>query len=112
MPSTDALVGKTLGSYQIQRELGRGGMGVVYLAHEQSLQRVVAVKVLAPHLAHDATYVKRFVREARAAARLPLGQTRCLAFPAGQFLWLAAVALVRRPRLWPLRHRALLPRRG
>ncbi len=45
-------------------------MGVVYLAHEPSLDRVVAVKVLAPHLAQDAAYVKRLVREARAAAQL------------------------------------------
>ena len=70
MPSNDSLVGKTLGSYQIQREIGRGGMGVVYLAHEQSLRRVVAVKVLAARLTDDAAYVKRFIREARAAAQL------------------------------------------
>jgi formylglycine-generating enzyme required for sulfatase activity/predicted Ser/Thr protein kinase len=70
MASSNSLVGKTLGSYQVQREIGRGGMGVVYLAHEQSLGRVVAVKVLASRLADDAAYVKRFGREARAVARL------------------------------------------
>jgi eukaryotic-like serine/threonine-protein kinase len=70
MASSDSLVGKTLGSYQVQREIGRGGMGVVYLAHEQSLQRVAAIKVLASRLADDAACVKRFGREASAVARL------------------------------------------
>ena len=70
MNPPDSLIGRTLGTYQIQREIGRGGMGVVYLAHEQSLQRAVAAKVLAPHLAQDEAYVARFVREARAVAQL------------------------------------------
>ena len=61
---------KSIGSYEIIRELGRGGMGVIYKAHEQSLNRVVALKVLAPHLDKDATFVKRFRREARAMAQL------------------------------------------
>ena len=70
MPSNDSLVGKTLGSYQIQREIGRGGMGVVYLAHDSSLSRRVAIKVLNPSLRTDAEYVRRFMREARSIARL------------------------------------------
>lgn len=58
------------GSYQIERELGRGGMGVVYLARELRLERPVAIKVLPPHLTGDATVRERFLREARTAAQL------------------------------------------
>ena len=58
------------GEYSLQRELGRGGMGVVYLARDVQLDRDVAIKVLPAHLASDASARERFVREARMAARL------------------------------------------
>jgi hypothetical protein len=64
------LVGRQLGKYQIQAEIGRGGMGIVYQAHDPLLDRKVAIKVLAPHLVWEAGFVERFLREARAAARL------------------------------------------
>lgn len=58
------------GEYSLQRELGRGGMGVVYLARDVQLDRDVAIKVLPTHLAHNAVDRERFLREARTAARL------------------------------------------
>lgn len=58
------------GEYSLQRELGRGGMGVVYLARDVQLDRDVAIKVLPPHVAHTAAARERFVREARTAAGL------------------------------------------
>ena len=64
------LVGRRLGKYEIRAEVGRGGMGTVYLAHDPFLQRRVAIKVLAPHLVGQPGLIERFLREARAAARL------------------------------------------
>src|SRR5215208_5777218 len=58
------------GEYSIQRELGRGGMGIVYLARDVQLDRDVAIKVLPSHLARAAESRERFLREARTAARL------------------------------------------
>jgi len=59
-----------IGHYKIVSELGRGGMGVVYKAHEESLNRFVAIKVLGEHLEGETEYVERFLREARSAAAL------------------------------------------
>jgi len=59
-----------LGPYDLVRELGRGGMGVVYLAFEESLQRKVALKLLSPALSEDSQSIARFLREARSAASL------------------------------------------
>ena len=56
------------GQYTVQRELGRGGMGVVYLAREERLDRLVAIKILPP--AADGELRDRFLREARTAAQL------------------------------------------
>ena len=64
------LVGTRLGKFQLQAEIGRGGMGAVYKGYDPQLDRFVAVKVLAPHLAWEQEFVERFLREARAVARL------------------------------------------
>jgi serine/threonine protein kinase/WD40 repeat protein/Flp pilus assembly protein TadD len=61
---------RQLGDYQILREVGRGGMGVVYEAQQLSLGRHVAIKVLPSHALLDPRQLARFQREARSAARL------------------------------------------
>jgi WD40 repeat protein/serine/threonine protein kinase len=61
---------ESLGDYRIIREVGRGGMGVVYEAVQESLGRHVALKVFAPWARADPRQIERFRREARAAARL------------------------------------------
>ena len=58
------------GRYRFERRLAVGGMAEVWEAHDQVLDRPVAIKVLHPHLAGDQTFVERFRREAIAAARL------------------------------------------
>lgn len=69
MPS---LVGTSIsgdvGAYEIQRQLGCGALGMVYLAREMSLNRPVALKLLHPHLAYDEAMVRRFRRDAQTAA--------------------------------------------
>ncbi|MBV9464094.1 MAG: serine/threonine protein kinase [Verrucomicrobiae bacterium] len=62
--------GLVIGKYLMIHEIGRGGMGTVYLAKHQELGRLVAVKFLARHLAYDKLYVELFLREAKAAAKL------------------------------------------
>src|ERR1044071_75087 len=65
------LVGQTLDEkYLIERELGRGGMGTVYLATHVGTERPVAVKVIAPQYMERSEFIERFRREARAAGRL------------------------------------------
>lgn len=65
------LVGKTVGSrYEIRALLARGGMATVYQAVDLRLDRLVALKVMHPHLAADPGFVARFEREAKSAARL------------------------------------------
>jgi serine/threonine protein kinase len=66
----DSLVGCQLGPYRVTGKIGRGGMGIVYLAQDTRLDRPVAVKMLAPKYTADSQQRERLRREARAAARL------------------------------------------
>lgn len=59
-----------IGDFRIQRKLGQGGMGAVYLAHQISLDRPCALKVMAKELANKPGFVERFVREARSMAKM------------------------------------------
>lgn len=56
--------------YRVERELGRGGMATVYLARQESLRRQIALKLMAPALASDEEFTRRFLKEGPTAARL------------------------------------------
>ena len=64
------LIGRTLGHYRIVEKIGEGGMGEVYRAHDERLDRDVAIKVLHESVAQDADRLARFEREAKAVAKL------------------------------------------
>src|SRR5207248_777932 len=59
-----------LGDFRLLKKLGEGGMGAVYKAQDVQLDRIVAIKVLAKHLASNEAYVQRFQREAKVMAKL------------------------------------------
>jgi serine/threonine protein kinase len=67
---TEVDVPESLGGYEVVKELGRGGMGAVYLARQVSLDRPVALKVMKSKWASDPVFLARFTREAFAAAQL------------------------------------------
>ena len=67
---TDSRIGAVFAGYRIEALLGRGGMSVVYRGEDLSLHRKVALKLLAPELAHDDRFRERFLRESQLAASL------------------------------------------
>jgi predicted Ser/Thr protein kinase len=69
-PPGESLAGKQLGPYSVIKELGQGGMGVVYLAEDTRLKRLVSMKALAPEFTGDEQHRERLRREARATAAL------------------------------------------
>ncbi|AXE83597.1 serine/threonine-protein kinase [Streptomyces sp. Go-475] len=64
------LIGQQIAGYRIEQEIGRGGMAVVYRARDLRLERTVALKLLAPELARNDTFRRRFTHESRAAAAI------------------------------------------
>lgn len=64
------LAGQEIAGYRIGTRLGRGGMAVVYRAHDPRLDRTVALKLLTPELVRDGTFRRRFIHESRAAAAI------------------------------------------
>ncbi len=67
---SDELLGKQIGGYEILNRIGRGGMATVYCARQNSMNRLVAIKVLPRELMNDDTYLQRFEREARIVSQL------------------------------------------
>lgn len=67
---TQSLIGQSIGAYKVEREIGRGGMGEVYLARDTRLDRPVAIKLLPASLINDPDRVRRFQQEARATSLL------------------------------------------
>ena len=67
--SAEDLSGKTLGEYYLIREIGRGGMGIVYLAIHSRLSRLTAIKVLPSHFLADKQALKNFQEEAKIIAK-------------------------------------------
>ena len=70
-PTTDPLIGHVVDRrYLVEARVARGGMATVYQAMDQRLERPVAIKIMHPHLAEDEDFTRRFIQEARQAARL------------------------------------------
>jgi serine/threonine-protein kinase len=67
---TELSAGDEFAGYRIRERLGRGGMGVIYLAMEPGLERPVALKLIAPEAAADDVFAKRFAEESRIAASI------------------------------------------
>src|SRR5713101_9278088 len=68
--NTSPMIGSKLGKWIIDKELGRGGMGRVYLAHEESGGQLAAVKLLAAELAQESGFLQRFQREIEVLGQL------------------------------------------
>jgi eukaryotic-like serine/threonine-protein kinase len=64
------VIGETIGNFKIVSKLGRGGMGEVFLAEQQSIETKVAIKILHPEISADKEHITRFFNEARAVSRI------------------------------------------
>jgi len=70
MESSSITIGQTFGNYQLERELGQGGMGTVYLAKDSGLNRYVALKILRSDLGEDPSFATKFLEEVEVTASL------------------------------------------
>jgi len=70
MEPSSIAIGQTFGNYQLERELGQGGMGTVYLAQDSGLHRQVALKILRSDLGDDPSFAKKFLEEVEVTASL------------------------------------------
>ena len=70
MQQGDSSIGQVIDGYRILEVLGKGGMGIVYKAEDIALSRTVAIKMIAPDLVSNETFLRRFQSEARALARV------------------------------------------
>ena len=87
MDASPVKAGQVLaGKYRIERVLGAGGMGVVVEAHDIGLERRVAIKFLLPDFARHPEATQRFMREARAAAKILSGRWRVFNIKPPRFL--------------------------
>lgn len=68
--AVDQFLGQTFGHCKVKTKLGQGGMGAVYSAHHQGLNKTVAIKVLTSEMSSNKELIERFIREARSAAKL------------------------------------------
>src|SRR5690606_35931872 len=66
----ETLIGKNINGYEIIEKIAQGGMATIYRAHQLSMDRMVAIKVLPPEYLHETTFLERFRQEAAIAARL------------------------------------------
>jgi serine/threonine protein kinase len=69
-PTQDPMLGQTLNCYKVVEVIGRGGMGTIYKAHDQWMDRIIAIKMLHQHLVHDEQSLQRFQQEAKAAGNI------------------------------------------
>jgi len=95
LADTSSFIGREIGQYKIERLLGSGGMGEVFLAHDAKLNRKVALKILPAQFVTDPEHVRRFEREARAVSALnhpnlitiyDIGQANALHFIATEYV--------------------------
>ena len=95
----DFSAGSQIASYQLEEEIGRGGMAVVYRARDVRLGRWVALKVLAPDYAQDEAFRQRFIRESRTAAAVDRPNVGFPIFDAGEASGVLYIAMryIRRP---------------